>query len=589
MFRTKRSKSGKTQKKSFQSRYSVVILMFFPAVVLGLFFQMYRWQITKHEHFSTLARSQLIEDKRLPTSRGTIYASDGTVLAVDEPVWGVFASISGDESERERFNAQRKEFIEAMVEVLEVDREKLEEQLDDNFRYVPIKHQVSAEDKKRLEEYELFGVYYEREEKRIYPDGDLACHILGFVGKNAEGKDVGQYGLEGYYAGDLLGQEGFKYEEKDARGNVILTGEYDPVLSREGKNIVLTIRPTIQARVEKTLEEGVKEFEAKSGSAVVMDPSTGEIIAMANYPNYDPNYYFEEEKSSIFKNKAVADVYEYGSVHKVLTVAAALQEDEITPNSICHDNEGSIEVLDKTIYTWDHKPDGDLKPADILKYSNNVCAVETGLKVGIDRSYEYLEEFGIGDFVGIGLQDEATSYLKPLGYWNEVDLATASFGQMISATPLQITSAVSTIANNGKRMRPYIVKKLYDDEEEIIIEPEVISEPLSEEVAYQLQDMMEVVVEEGEAWKFFDKYLPKYSVGGKTGTAQVPLEDEVGYYEDRTNTTFVGFSPVHDAKMIMLVRLEEPQTNEFAASTAVPLWIDIYKNIALELGIPPVE
>jgi cell division protein FtsI/penicillin-binding protein 2 len=550
---------------------------------------MYRWQIKKHEHFSMLAKSQIIEDKRLPTSRGTIYASDGTVLAVDEPVWGVYASLSGDKSERQRFEDQRHEFINTVSEVLEVEKTELETKLTDDFRYVPIKHQVSAEVKKELEEKKLFGLYFEKQEKRIYPDGELACHVLGFVGKNSEGKDVGQYGLEGYYAGDLLGQEGFRYEEKDSRGNVIMTGEYDPVLPRQGKNIVLTIEPNIQARVEETLEKGVKEFKAKSGSVVIMDPSTGSIVAMANYPDYDPNYYWEEENSAVFKNRAVSDVYEYGSVHKVLTVAAALQENSITPKTICHDDEGSIEVLDKTIYTWDRMPDGDLTPAETLKNSNNVCAVEIGLSVGIDNSYRYLKQFGIGDFVGIGLQDEATSYLKPLGYWNEVDLASASFGQMISATPLQITSAISTIANDGQRMRPHIVKKLYDDEEEIKIEPEVINEPLSKDVANQVQDMMEIVVQEGEAWKFFAKRLPKYSVAGKTGTAQVPLENEVGYYEDRTNTTFVGFSPVHDAKMIMTVRLEEPQTDEFAASTAVPLWIDIYKNVALELGIAPEE
>jgi cell division protein FtsI/penicillin-binding protein 2 len=583
----KSNKKETSTKKKFQQRYFVVLIIFFPIVVFGLIFQLYRWQVTKHEHFSILARSQVIEDKRLPTSRGTIYASDGTVLAVDEPVWGIYASVSGDESERQRFNEQREEFIDAMVEILNVDREELNQKLTEDFRYVPIKRQVSAEKKKQLEEKNLFGVFFQKEEKRIYPNGSLASHILGFVGKNSEGKDVGQYGLEGYYAGDLLGQEGFRYEEKDSRGNVIMTGEYDPVLPRQGKNIVLTIVPTIQSRVEEELKKGVKKYEAKSGSAIIMDPSTGEILAMANYPTYDPNYYWKEDDAYVFKNKAVSDVYEYGSVHKVLTVAAALQEGEITPSSICQDHEGSLEVLDKTIYTWDHMPDGDLIPADVLKYSNNVCAVKIGLSIGIDKNYDYIRDFGIGDFVGIGLQDEATSYLKPLGYWNEVDLASASFGQMISATPLQIVSAVSTIANDGKRMRPHVVKKLYDDEEEIVIEPEAISEPLSEDVAYEVQDMMETVVEEGEAWKFFDKYLPGYEVAGKTGTAQVPLEDEVGYYEDRTNTTFVGFAPVHEAKMIMIVRLEEPQTNEFAASTAVPLWIEIFKNVSMELGIAP--
>jgi len=548
---------------------------------------MYRWQVSGHEKYSNLARLQLIEDRRLPTSRGTIYAADGSVLAVDEPVWGVYASVSLEDRDREEFGEQRDLFITALSEILDIDAAEIDGKLVEGFRYVPLKHGVSGEDKKRIEDQNLFGVFFEKEEKRIYPDGHLACHVLGFVGKDKDGNDVGQYGLEGYYAGDLLGQEGFKYEEKDSRGNVIMMGEYDPVLPRQGKNIVLTIVPSVQARVEEFLEKGVKEHEAKSGSVVVMDPRTGAVIAMANYPDYDPNFYWKESDVTVFKNRAISDVYEYGSVNKILTVSMALEEGKITPETICSDPDGYIEVLDEKIYTWDKRPDGDMKPGDVLKYSNNVCAVKFGLKVGIDRNYDYLRAFGIGDFAGIGLQDEATSYLKPLEYWNELDLAASSFGQMISATPFQVASATSAIANDGERMRPYIVSKLYDDNEVIEIEPEVVSRPVSAEVAWNVQEMMEVVVREGEARNFFRKYLPAYSVAGKTGTAQIPLEDKYGYYEDRTNVTFVGFSPVHGAKMVMVVRLEEPQSNEYAASTAVPVWIDIYKNIVMELGIAP--
>lgn len=629
----RQSAKDKNKVDSFKWRFSLVIFVLFPAFVVGTISQMYRWQVIGHEKFETMAEQQLIEDKRLPSSRGTIYASDGSILALDEPVWGVYASISTDEEERERFNKQRESFIQIVTQILDVDAEELDKKLDEDFRYVLIKNYISSEKKKELEEkkkeleeeqtenkseaqkvanemeksgtdedtinkylavqYEeiemvgLFGLHFEREEKRIYPDGRLASHILGFVGKSEEGEDVGQYGLEGYYAGDLLGKEGFKYEEKDSRGNVIMTGEYDPVLPRQGKNIVLTIRPNIQATVEKYLEKGVKKHEAKSGSAIVLDPNTGEIIAMANYPDYDPNLYFNEEDATVFKNKAISDVYEYGSVNKVLTVSMALEEGKITPNTICNDDKGYIEILDKKIYTWDKMPDGSQRPKDVLKNSNNVCAAKFGLKVGIDRNYEYLKKFGIGDFLGIGLQDEATSYLKPLGYWNELDLATSAFGQTISATPLQVVSAVSTIANDGKRMRPFIVKELYDEEESIEIKQEVASSPISVDTARKVQDMMRAVVTGGEAHGWFDKEVPNYSIAGKTGTAQIPYPDKVGYYKDRTNATFVGFSPVHGAKMIMIVRLEEPGTNQYAASTAVPVWIDIYKNVAMELGIAP--
>ncbi|MDD3661882.1 MAG: penicillin-binding protein 2 [Candidatus Dojkabacteria bacterium] len=584
---SKRKEKTVTTAALFRWRYIFVTGVVVGATAFGLIMQMYRWQVAGHEKYSEMAQVQYLENSRLPTSRGTILASDGSVLAVDEPLWGVYASISTEERERERFDAQRDEFITTVSEILSVDEDELKQSLTEDFVYVPIKHGVTGDQKNALEEKGLFGLHFEQEEHRIYPQGSLASHILGFVGKDDDGNDVGVYGLEGYYAGDLLGFEGFKYEEKDSRGNVIITGEYDPVLPREGKNIELTIRPGLQSRVEESLKKGVEDTGAKSGSAIIMDPATGAILSMATYPTYNPNYYWKEKDASVFRNKAISDVYEYGSVNKVLTVSMAVEEGEITKDSICEDLTGSIDVVDHTIYTWDRRADGLLMPKDILRLSNNVCAVKVGQKVGIERMYEYLRKFGIGDFIGIGLQDEATSYLPPLEKWTSVDLATASFGQAISATPLQIISAISTIANDGVRMRPYIVDKIYDDTEVIDIEPEPIGRVISEETAHDVQEMMQEVVRDGDPKWWFDQ-IPNYSIAGKTGTAQIPYEDRYGYYDDRTNVTFVGFSPVHDAQMIMIVRLEEPKTNTLSAYTVVPVWIEIFKAVSLDLGIVPL-
>lgn len=660
---TRKAKSAgeDSSKNAFVWRYRSAVLIVFGCAVFGLVAQMYRWQVTNHEKYSAFATSQVVTDTRMPSSRGTIYAADGSVLAVDEPVWDVYASLSIDKSERERFEIQREVFINIVSNILNLDKNELDKDLTSDFRHVRIKQAVSAEEKNRLEQARvwavyatfmagvaqserdavvqvladvlnvdrsifeaeisgrsgeillchgvsddekteleshglaylsyyregLFGLYLEESEKRIYPQGKLASHVVGFVGKNETGEDVGNYGLEGYYAGDLLGVEGFTYEEKDSRGNVILTGEYDPVIPREGKNIVLTIQPGLQRRVEELIEKGVKEQEAKSGSVIVMNPKTGAILAMANYPDFNPTYYWNEDNAEVFRNKAVSDVYEFGSVNKVMTLSMALEEGEITPETECIDDTGSVTVIDKTIYTWDRNPDGVLLPRDILKFSNNVCAVKTGQKVGIERFYSYMRKFGIGDFIGIGLQDEATSYLPSIEKWTLVDLAAASFGQAISATPLQIVSAISTIANNGVRMRPYIVDKIYDESEVLDIEPEVAERVVSEKTAVQMQDMMEVVVKEGDPKYWFSQSLSQYSIAGKTGTAEIPFKDRYGYQTDKTNVTFVGFSPVHDAKMVMIVRLEEPGKNTLSAYTVVPVWIDIYKNIALDLGLAP--
>jgi cell division protein FtsI/penicillin-binding protein 2 len=572
--------------ENFSVRYGVISFCILGLFTVGLIAQMFRWQVAGHDEFLEMAEVMHLSDERLPSSRGTIFASDGSVLAVDEPVWGVYASLSSDERERQFFVEQRDEFIQTVCRILSLDEEDIDKKLNDDFRYILLKHEVSPDDKKALEESDIFGLYFEEEENRIYPDGNLASHLIGFVGKDDDGNDVGRYGLEGYYSGDLLGQEGFKYEEKDSLGNVILTGEYDPVIPRQGKNIVLTVRPGVQREVERVLEEGVKEHEAKSGSAIIMDPNTGKIIAMATYPNYDPNFYWNVSEVETFKNKAISDVYEYGSVNKPITLSMALEEEVITPETVCTDSKGYIQVYDWRIYTWDKQADGDLLPAEILSQSNNVCAAKTGMLVGIEKYYNYLRAFGIGDFIGIGLEDEATSYLMPLEYWTDLDVATASFGQAISATPLQIISAISAIANDGVRMRPYVVEKLYDDEETITISPEIASVPISEKTAKEVQEMMRTVVTDGEAKWWFNE-VSNYSIAGKTGTAEIPKPNSPGYYEDKTNVTFIGFSPVRDSKMIMIVRLEEPKSHTLSAYTVVPVWVDMFKAISLELGIAP--
>jgi len=222
----------------------------------------------------------------------------------------------------------------------------------------------------------------------------------------------------------------------------------------------------------------------------------------------------------------------------------------------------------------------------MLKLSNNPCLARVALETGFQKYYPMLKEFGIGEFIGIGLQDEATSYLKPYDEWTKLDLITTAYGQSISATALQITSALSTIANDGQRMRPYIISEISDDDETIKFDPQVLSQPISVETAQKVAQMMKYVVQEGDPKYFFTELNKKYSIAGKTGSSQIPKLDGPGYEEDKTNTTFVGFAPTEDAKMIMLIRLEEPKSSPYAALTAVPLWKDIFEAIADDLEIP---
>jgi cell division protein FtsI/penicillin-binding protein 2 len=596
-----KSKKTSLYSKIQRNNYTVVMILI---TFLGLatLFQAFRWQVIEAEKFQALAKQQYEDTNVRTAERGIIKASDGTILAVDQPIWNVYASLSKDERERKLFFENRDEYVTTVSAILAVERETIDSKIKDDFQYVSLAKGIDTEKKNALANAEIFGkgkkgfgMYFERSIKRIYPNAELSSHILGFIGKDKDGKDLGQYGIEGFYFGDITGKEGYTYEEKDARGNTILTAEYEPILPRSGKDFTLTIRPSIQSKVERILKEGVERTGSKSGTVVIMNPQTGEIYSIANYPTYNPNEYWRVSEPWIFRNLAVSDVYEYGSVQKPITVALALDSGSVSKDYICDDPTGWLDLFDATgyedlkgrkIYTWDKLPDGKQSLAEILKNSNNPCTAKTALKIDSAYYYSKLKEFGIGEFIGIGLQEEATSYLKPFKLWTRLDVITSSFGQALSATPLQVTSALSTIANHGVRMRPYIISQISDEKEVINFNPQILSEPISKETADMVALMMTNVIEDGGINEREINLLKNYSVAGKTGTAQIAKKDGAGYEERKTNTTFVGFAPADDAKMIMLVRLEEPKSSQYASPTVVPLWTEIFLAIVNDLEIP---
>lgn len=598
------SSQGKTHKKgSAKKRLDNIYLMGIGLTVFAgiVLFQIFRWQILEADKFKNLANEQYKTNQIQTAQRGIITASDGTVLAVDEPTWNIYATLSTDPVERATFFANKEKFIAVISAILGIERSEIESKITDTFVYAPLKKNVSTEKKKALETANIFGdgtegfgLYFESEERRIYPNGELASHVLGFIGQNDEGTQIGQYGIQGYYFGDITGREGYSYEEKDSTGNVILTSEYEPILPREGKDFKLTIVPNIQSKVEKKLEEGVKKTRSKSGSAILMDPQTGAIIAMANYPSYNPNEYWRASEPWILKNRTVSDVYEYGSVQKPITIAIALESGAIKKDFKCTDKTGSLDLYKATkyadlkgryIYTWDKRADGTLDISGILRDSNNPCTAQIALKTNFGDFYSKLKDFGIGQFLGVGLQEETTSYLKPYEQWTKLDLITASFGQGISATSLQVISALSALANDGQRMRPYIISEITDKKETIVIEPKVISEPISKEIANFVTNALQKAVQEGLLGGLVSSDLKKYDIAAKTGTAQIAKAGSAGYAKYITNATTVGYAPAASPKLILLVKLEEPEISEFATYTSNLVWRDIFLAIVNDMEI----
>lgn len=584
---------GRKAKDSFSQNVNAIYIIIV-LITIGLISQMVRWQLIHGQELKIQAQEQYTQQINQKLGRGTISTENGTILAIDEPRWNVYASLSSDPRERKIFFDHKEKYIAEVSGILEIPKKEVEKKLDKDFRFVLLKRGVTTDKKELLASANIFGknaprglgLYFQKEEERVYPNNTLAAHIIGFIGKDWKGEEIGRYGIEGFYNEDLSGVKSYSYEEKDSKGNIILTAEYTPITADNTKNVVLTIKPNIQKKVEDQLKAGVIKHQAKSGSAIVMEVKTGKILAMANYPTYNPNEYWKTPENWIYKNKAIADVYEYGSVEKPITEAIALETKSVTPNWICHDKTGKIKIYDKTIYTWDKNPDGDLDLAGVLINSNNPCAVRLALATPFREYYEKLKEFGIGQFIGLGLQDEATSYLPPYEEWTKVDLAVSAFGQGISATPLQIMNAINTIANKGKRVRPYIVSEIQGKNKTIKIKPQILSTPISEKTAEIVIKNMQAMVNEGESRKYFHKELPQYSIAGKTGTAQIPKKNAAGYEENKTNVTFIGFAPAEDPQIIMIVRLEQPKTSTYSASTAVPTWINIFKAIADDLEIP---
>jgi cell division protein FtsI/penicillin-binding protein 2 len=346
---------------------------------------------------------------------------------------------------------------------------------------------------------------------------------------------------------------------------------------------VLTIDRTIQALTEAELARALAETGAKSGTIIAMDPRTGAILAMASLPTFDPNNY-TETPTARFVNPAVSAPYEPGSTFKVLTMAAALQEGRVTPETVYNDT-AWIEVGGQVIRNWDRKGHGPTTMIDLLANSLNVGAATLATQMGGQTFYRYVQAFGIGRPTGIDLQGEASGSLRTPGDldWHESDLATNSFGQGLSATPIQMISAIAAVANDGVQMRPYVAAQKMDGDQVLTAKPIPLGRVISAQTAHTLTGMLEqAVLRENSA-----AHVPGYRIAGKTGTAQIPIPG--GYDDPWTIASFVGYGPVSDPRLIILVKLDRPTTSPYGGQTATPVFARLASRMFILMGVPPDE
>jgi len=614
------------QKKRFfdEWRINTVYVSFVFAFILVIL-RLFQIQVIDHEDYRALAESQYSSQFEIPAKRGEILSSDGYVLAGAKSNYLLFAEpkkitdpykvasdlaeiLSSMRSETDEYEIEYEENNDSDDASLNIDApegqensskltksEMFEKYFKDFYNYissdrfwVPLMRDVTSEEKIKIEESGITGIGFEEYPVRYYPEGTLASHLLGFVGSTEDGEKVGYFGIEGRLNEDLKGKPGKVLEETDALGNPILMGEYKMVPPIQGRDVVLTINRSIQYMVEKKLKEGVEKYRAYSGTAIVMNPYTGEIIALANYPTYDPGNFNEEEKydenlgrkNIERKNLAISYTYEPGSIMKPLTISAAIDLGLVGPDTTFVDS-GPVVYSTHTIDNWDGKHYGVQTITELLQKSNNIGAAWVGMQVGPDNLYKYLSDFGIGTKSGIDLEGEDTGILRPKDSWTDIDTANISFGQGVSATPLQMLTAFNAIANGGFLMQPKIISKLVDENGETEIPSKNIRRVISKETSDIMVDLLEKAAEGGEG-KYF--VLKEYRISGKTGTAEIP--EGGSYSESGTNATFVGFLTGSKA-FSLIVKLQEPQESPWAAETAVPIWMDIASELVKFYGIPP--
>lgn len=463
--------------------------------------------------------------------------------------------------------------------LLDLSPDELLSLLTQDVPYVPLKQRVSNEVAEAITSLGLKdnGIYLEPKLRRKYPEGKLAAHLLGFVRYDCNGA----YGLEGYYDLPLKGTGTLP------KGVVYPWDETLPIvfdklaLPRDGPYLILTLDRNIQYLVEQELAEAVDKYDADGGTIIVMDPKTGAILAMASYPSYDPNRFYEVPME-LYNNPAVSEQYEPGSVFKIITMAAGLDAGVITPQSTFYDS-GTIEVGGWPIQNPGQRAHGLVSMTDILAYSLNVGVAYVSTSLGEERFYTYLRRFGFGCETGIDLYGEIAGSLKMPGSskWSRADLGTNSFGQGVAVTPLQMIAAVAAVANRGFLMKPYVVERILNDQGVVVTQPTVVRQVISTQTAEQLTDMLVETVERGAELAT----VAGYDIAGKTGTAQIPIGDH--YDPELTIASFVGYAPADDPRFIVLVKIDKPRVATEGTHVAAPVFKAIAERLFVLLDVPP--
>ncbi len=558
-------------KKNWRTTTVLAVFFLIGAAVISRLFYL---QVLNHKLYQAHALGQQAGFQEIKGARGNIFCANSQdskgasgneeikSMAINRDLWTLSASVKEIENKElfaeklSSYFGEPKDFVLSKLE---------------NDSYAVLKKDISAEQLAEIKNMKLKGLYWQKSSYRYYPQEKLASQVVGFVGGNEEG----QYGLEGFYEEIVKGKTGIL---EDKRG--ITTDEAQ--ISLDGSNLYLTIDCNIQFEAESLLKKAKEKIDIQSGQIIVIKPDSGRVVAMANYPLFDLNQYSKEQSMEIFQNSAVQKLFEPGSIMKPFTMAISLNEGKIGPDDTFTDA-GFIKIGKDVIYNFDHQKYGQRTMSGILEKSINTGAVYVSQLVSHDTFFDYMKKFGFTEKTGIDLQGEVSSRNEELRKGSQMQYATASFGQGIELTPIQIVRGFCAIANGGKLIKPYVVEKITHDQDEVPTNPQISNPVISEKTATEVTKMMVNVVEKG----FGDQAkIQGYYIAGKTGTAEVAIENGKGYYSDRTIQSFIGFAPAYNPQFLILVKLDNPKVPKSSLSAA-PIFKDLAQYIINYWHIPP--
>lgn len=535
-----------------------------------ILFRLVSLQVLQAAELTARADRQHQKSVTVEGARGTVTDRHGKVFAMNVEVPSIFGVPTSLDSPA---NAAR-----SLSPVLHIRREEIEKKLRQDRHFVWLARKVEPEQGRRLEQLSIDGIGMVMEGRRFYPKGPLLAHVLGFVGMDG----VGLEGLERRYESQLHGEKRLTILQRDALGRTVFPKDLREQVPATGQALTLTIDEVIQYIAEKELEEAVDHARAKSGTIIVMEPRTGAILAMAVSPRFDPNA-VASLTADRWRNRALTDTYEPGSTMKVVVAAAALEERVMMPGSMLFGENGRMTIANTTIH--DHEKLGWMTFAQMIQKSSNIGAAKTGMLVGDQRLYRYLQAFGFGQRTDIDLPGEVSGLLKAPREWGRRSLASISMGQEVGVTPLQMITAVSAIANDGVLMKPYVVAEVRDQKGQRMKEilPQVKRRVVSPATAHTLTTIMEGVVSSGTGTK---AAIPGFRVAGKTGTAQ-KVDPRTGTYSLALSIgSFVGFVPADAPRLTIIVVIDEPQGEAWGGVVAAPVFRRVGEQVLTYLGVP---